>query len=313
MIPHDLHLLLYNNIRLKKGSRFPKLAQQGQAASTGQNQPANEQAQQQGQAQQQEQLPPDSTQEALKFWLGDSASRFSNLKARTPGEKVIEFPGVANRFRKTMRVNTGLGTYVFRAPQTESKMYNPYPWAGGGTQPTVTGTGGTSSDDLMKMMLLKQMMGKESGQEAILGFLGQMLQLFGPLIEELRQQQQQQKQQAKSQSGTAQQAEQQQQATQQQQPVEQPQKTASFRKLADVPTRLQPVVKNPLWYIPGLTYGLLGAGVGALGYGVAPTFFSSRTQVSPRHLALGALLGAITGASVEIAYRSWNKIFGFGG
>jgi hypothetical protein len=307
MTPRDLHLLLYNNIRLKNGSRFLKLAQQNQAASTGQNQPANEQAQQQGQAQQQEQLPPDPTQEALRFWIGDSASRFSNLKARTPGEKVIEFPGVANRFRKTMRVNTGLGTYVFRSPQTESRMYNPYPWAGGGTQPTVTGAGGGvgSSDDLMKMMLLKQMMEKESGQEAILGFLGQMLQLFGPLIEELRQQQQQQKQQAKDQSAS--------QQAQQQQPVEQPQKAASFRKLADLPTRLQPVVKNPLWYVPGLTYGLLGAGIGALGYGVAPTFFSSRTQVSPRHLALGALLGAITGASAEIAYRSWNKIFGFGG
>ena len=309
MIPRDLHLLLYNNIRLKNGSRFLKLAQQDQAASTGQNQPANEQAQQQ------EQPPRDATQEALRFWIGDSASRFSNLKARRLGEKVIEFPGVANRFRKTMRVNTGLGTYVFRAPQTESRMYNPYPWAGGEAQPTVTGAGGTSSDDLMKMMLLKQMMGKESGQEAILGFLGQMLQLFGPIIEELRQQQQQQKeqkQQAKNQSAP-QQAGQQQQETQQQQPAEQPQKAASFRKLASVPESLQPVVKNPLWYVPGLTYGLLGAGIGALGYGVAPTFFSSRTQVSPRHLALGALLGAITGASAEVAYRAWNKIFGFGG
>jgi hypothetical protein len=305
MIPHDLHLLLYNNIRLKNGSRFLKLAQQDQAASAGQNQQANEQAQQQ------EQPPRDQTQEALKFWLGDSASRFSNLKARAPGEKVIEFPGVANRFRRTMRVNTGLGTYVFRAPQTESRMYNPYPWAGGGAQPTVTGTGGMSSDDLMKMMLLKQMMGKESGQEAILGFLGQMLQLFGPLIEGLRQQQDQQKQQTKNQSAS-QQAGQQQQATQQQQPVKESSKAASFRKLAGVPESLQPVVKNPLWYVPGLTYGLLGAGIGALGYGVAPTFFSSRTQVSPRHLALGALLGAITGASAEVAYRAWNKIFGFG-
>jgi len=303
MISRDLHLLLYNNIRLKNGSRFLKLAQQDQATSTEQNQPANEQAQQQ------EQPPRDATQEALRFWIGDSASRFSNLKARTPGEKVIEFPGVANRFRKTMRVNTGLGTYVFRAPQTESKMYNPYPWAGGGTQPTVTGAGsGGSSDDLIKMMLLKQMMGKESGQEAMLGFLGQMLQLFGPLIEELRQQQQQQKQQAKNQSGTAQQAGQQQQAPQQQQPP----KAASFRKLAGIPSSLQPSIQNPLWYIPGFTYGLLGAGIGALGYGVAPTFFSARTQVSPRHLALGALLGAITGASAEVAYRSWGRIFGVG-
>ena len=290
--PYKLHTELYRSLESLASTSRIKRAQQDQ-------QPAEQQPTEQ-------QTPPDPTQNALRFWLGDQgAQRFSNIMTRKPKTHTIELPGLArNRFRKTMWISNPFGGgYHFQAPR-QTTPYNPYPWMQGGGGGGQQGGGmGMGDNNMMQFLLLKELMSKQDAQSQLLGFIAQIIGAFQPQISEWLEQLKQQQEEKKRQQ---QQQQQQQQQPQQRPPQQQPQQPQT-KQSSRIPAAIKDVAANPLWFVPGLTSGLVGAGLGAGSYILAPYFYTDPVEVKPRQIMLGALLGAISGMSLEIAYRSWAK------
>jgi len=339
LTPSSLHSLVYYN-----AFPFVKLAQENAPnANQPQEQPAENQQEEQRRAPAER---PPIDFDAYAYWFGeDFANRIlQSYSRRQEGPKFTTTPlsvPKQPRFRSTLRVPGAFGdVYTFKLRGPSSPIYNPYPWIterfeGKAQEGKGGGGGGLTNEQLLLTMLLRD---QNKGQEGL-----ELFRKFLELIEWAKNRAEQQEQQQQQQEPKPQEPNPQESKPQEPNPpkpasqpslpppyrkervlafhkrsqlnhqpeVQAPQQgenKAAFHKQAQLDFRHFFVY--PLWYIPGMTWGLLGAGAGALGYGLAPYLYQEKVEVSPRRVLVGALFGGLTGAAAEVTLRALNRVLG---